>query len=243
MKLKPNFEFNIILCMLADVEGNVPLREAIMGKHESVIKLLLDNNAEITNENVGDFACAIVEQNNLELLKEISQYVSDISLPKANGTTALHAAVCEGNNEIVRFLLKQGADFDKPDVNGWTPRALADHQGHEEIKEMFQNNINKIKKPSFPISVPKDPTGSRFTKYMSEPNIPPYNHDATADNINSHRRRACNYSNSLVGMMFNANIGKSMHVFHFVPIRSILLFGDKLISPCYFSHRFKHMFN
>ncbi|KAF3447168.1 hypothetical protein FNV43_RR12348 [Rhamnella rubrinervis] len=191
---------------IRDVEGNVPLREAIMGKHESVIKLLLDNNAEITNENVGDFACAIVEQNNLELLKEISRYGCDITLPKTNGTTALHAAVCEGNNEIVQFLLEQGADFDKPDVNGWTPRALADHQGHEEIKEIFQNKINEIKKPTFPISVPKDPSGSHFTKYMSDPNIPPYNHDAPTDNINSHRRRACNYSNSLFGMMSNANI-------------------------------------
>lgn len=216
--------------MLADLEGNVPLREAITGKHESVVKLLLDNGAEITDENIGDFACAIVEQNNLEMLKEISQYGCDVTLPKTNGTTALHAAVCEGNVEIVQFLLQQGADFDKPDVNGWTPRALADHQGHEEIKEMFQSRINETKKPSFPISFPKDLRGSHFTKYMSDPNIPPYNHDATTDNASSNRRKACNYSNSLFGMMSNANIGEHQRVTVFLYIfivwqRKILVFS------------------
>ncbi|XP_015885894.3 potassium channel AKT1 isoform X1 [Ziziphus jujuba] len=188
---------------IKDLEGNAPLLEAIMGNHESVIKLLLDNGAEINSGNVVNYACAAVEQNNLELLKEIAEYGCDVTQPQRNGSTALHAAVCEGNNEIVRFLLDKGADIDKPDSNGWTPRALADHQGHEEIKDMFQNK-DGIRKPKVSSPFPKiKRVGSKLAKHKSESSIPPYAHDVAVDN--SHRRRACKYSNSLFGMMSNVN--------------------------------------
>lgn len=210
-----------LITLYADLEGNAPLLEAIMGNHESVIKLLLDNGAEINSGNVVNYACAAVEQNNLELLKEIAEYGCDVTQPQRNGSTALHAAVCEGNNEIVRFLLDKGADIDKPDSNGWTPRALADHQGHEEIKDMFQNK-DGIRKPKVSSPFPKiKRVGSKLAKHKSESSIPPYAHDVAVDN--SHRRRACKYSNSLFGMMSNVNNGE--HLFQF-SIRSHLPRSD-----------------
>ncbi|CAB4297269.1 unnamed protein product [Prunus armeniaca] len=193
-----------------DSEGNVPLWEAISGKHESLIKLLLDNGADITSGNVGSFACAAVEQNNLQLLKDIAKHGGDVTLPKSNGTTALHTAVCEGNVEIVKFLLEKGADAEKPDSYGWNPRGLAEHQGHEEIIELFQKK-SEIKKPTI-VSMAKDPVLPHHGKFRSEPALPPYARDSrpSSSEISSAEntwRRAKNFRNSLFGIM-SANTGE-----------------------------------
>ncbi|KAM1022720.1 hypothetical protein ACFX2I_043615 [Malus domestica] len=196
---------------IQDSEGNVPLWEAISGKHESLIKLLLDNGAKINSGNVGNFACSAVEQNNLELLKYIVKYNGDVTLPKNNGTTALHTAVCEENVEIAKFLLEQGAEADKPDSYGWTPRALAEHQGHDKIMELFQQK-SESKKPSKKqtvVPMPEDPILSRPGKFRSEPTLPPYardgrpfNSDMTSENT---LRMDKSFRNSLFGFMSTAN--------------------------------------
>jgi ankyrin repeat protein len=49
----------------------VPLLEAMVGGHEHVIKLLLDNGANLRTGDTGQLACTAAEQNNLTLLKEI----------------------------------------------------------------------------------------------------------------------------------------------------------------------------
>lgn len=182
-----------------------------MGKHESLIKLLLENGAEITSGNVGNYACAAVEQNNLELLKDIVRYGGDVTLPKSDDTTALHTAVSEGNAEIVKFLLQQGADSDKRDSYGWSPRALAEHQGHEEIMELFQNKSG-VKKPTT-APMPKDPPLPRLVKFQSEPTIPPYVRDGRTNSEtqwldDTRIRRVNNFPNSLFGIMSAANTGE-----------------------------------
>lgn len=55
----------------ADSEGNVPLWDAILGKHEAVKKLLVDNRATLLSGNVGKYACFAAEQGNIGLLKGI----------------------------------------------------------------------------------------------------------------------------------------------------------------------------
>ncbi|KAG2700062.1 hypothetical protein I3760_07G216200 [Carya illinoinensis] len=198
---------------IKDSDGSIPLWEAISGRHESVTKLLIDNGAEISSGNVGNYACAAVERNNLELLKDIVQYGGIVTLPNSNETTALHAAVCEGSTEIVKFLLDQGADIDKPDKSGWTPRALADHQGHEDIKYLFQSKKEGIKKPLAIPPVQKKPGMSFLGKYQSEPTMLPYGHEslpATREvtwSDSRPRRRANNFCNSLFGVMSAANSG------------------------------------
>lgn len=206
----------MFITLHADSEGNVPLWEAISGKHESLIKLLLNNGAHITSGNVGSFACAAVEQNNLQLLKDIAKHGGDVTLPKSNGTTALHTAVCEANVEIVKFLLEKGADADKPDSYGWNPRGLAEHQGHEEIIELFQKK-SEIKKPTI-VSMAKDPVLPHHGKFRSEPALPPYARDSrpSGSEISSTEntwRRAKNFRNSLFGIMSAANTGT--HISHF----------------------------
>nr|XP_011459217.1 PREDICTED: potassium channel AKT1 [Fragaria vesca subsp. vesca] len=196
---------------IKDCEENVPLWEAIIGKHESLIKLLLENGAEISAGGVGHYACTAVEQNSLELLKDIVQYGGDVTLPKSDGTTALHTAISDGNAEIVNFLLEQGADPDERDSYGWSPRALAEHQGHEEIIELFQNKSG-VKKPTT-ASQPNDPHQPRLVKFHSEPTIPPYVRDGRPNSQtqwfdDTRIRRVNNFPNSLFGIVSAANNGE-----------------------------------
>ncbi|CAL5358992.1 unnamed protein product [Camellia sinensis] len=193
-----------------DSEGNVPLWDAILGRHESVIKLLVDNGTELSAGDVGQFACYAVEQNSIDLLKDIIRFGGDVALLNSLGTTALHTAISEENTEIVKFLVDQGADIDKPDVHGWTPRALADYQGHGEIKSMFQTMKENRNQPA--TVVPETQGVPYLKKYQSEPTMPILTPevaptDVTEDNwSDDHRRRRANvFNNSLFGIMSAAN--------------------------------------
>ena len=210
-----------------------------MGKHESVIKLLVDNGATLSNGDVGQFACSAVEQNNLDLLKDIVKYGGDVRQPKSNGTAAIHAAICEGNVEMVRFLLQKGADIDAKDSHGWTARAMADHQGHEEILALLQNRIDVKKLPV--VTIPKKQVASHvkaIAKYSSEPIISPYTSEVLPPvpevtwMNNRPRRKANTFHNSLFGIISAANTGE--HASHFpcaviLNLVNILLWGGKFI--------------
>lgn len=192
--------------MSSDSEGNVPLWDAMVGKHEAAIKLLVDNGATISSGDVGQFACFAVEQGSLDLLKEIIRYGGDVALLNSLGTTAMHTALSEENVEIVKFLMEQGTDIDKPDVHGWTPRALAEYQGHEEIKELFKLMQPANKETN--VRPPDVPGAPYLTKYQSEPTIHLFTPEETASTsreIGSSngrlRRRASFFQNSLIGFV------------------------------------------
>ncbi|XAR66941.1 hypothetical protein NMG60_11013329 [Bertholletia excelsa] len=197
-----------------DAEGNVPLWEAIMGGHQQVVKLLKDNGADLRAGDVGQFACTASEQNNLGLLKEIAWHGGDVTLPKSNGSTALHAAVCEGNAEIVKFLLDRGADIDKPDIHGLTPWDLADQQGHEDIKVIFQSAKEAKTHSTVTILEPKKPTPI-LVRFTSEPTIRPMNRGPPSPFVEEswrqtrRRRRTNNFHNSLFGIMSAAHAGNN----------------------------------
>ncbi|XP_057968813.1 potassium channel AKT1 [Malania oleifera] len=198
-----------------DSDGNVPLWEAMLGGHEEIIKMLRENGANLNSGDVGHFACAAAEQNNLELLKEIEHYGGDITSPNQNnGATALHVAVCEGNTDIVKFLMERGAEVDKPDDNGWSPRDLADQQGHDDIKTLFQTT--KDTKPQSVVAIPEEKRGVRFLgRFTSEPTISPMAQEGSTSpgpdgswGKSRPRRRTNSFHNSLFGIISAAHKGE-----------------------------------
>lgn len=211
---KGRASFLINLDVIADSDGNVPVWEAMLGGHEAVAKLLIENGASINFGDVGHFACTAAEQNSLNLLKEIVRYGGDVTSPRKSGTTALHVAVCEDNTEIVRFLLEQGADIDKPDIHGWTPRDLADQQGHEEIKFIFQTCKEPKAQPVVTIPENNEPGIRYLGRFTSEPTIRPVSRDGSFSATDGSwsqsrpRRRTNNYHNSLFGLMSAAHKGE-----------------------------------
>ncbi|XP_047327503.1 potassium channel AKT1-like [Impatiens glandulifera] len=195
-----------------DTEGSVPLWDAILGRYESVAKLLVENDAKLSIGDVGQFACSAVEQNSLDLLKDIVRYGGDVSLPNNKGTTALHRAVSEDNIEIVKFLIKQGANIDMPDAHGWTPRSIADHQSHDEVKLLFQTlKDTKTKTQLDNVVLDVNVAPSFVPRYQSEPAIAKYKSEVILENqrkmsfipeSNDHRRQSVsNFNNSMFGIM------------------------------------------
>lgn len=181
----------------------------------------MNNGAKIPQSNVGQYACSAVEQNRLDLLKDIVRFGGDVTQPSSSGTTALHVATCEGNIQIIKFLLHQGADFDQPDKDGWTPKTLADQQGNEEIKVLFQTK-RETKKPP-PVIVTNKPGTPMLGKFKSESCLlQPLQRDGEASGLNPGlnpswiddnrpRRRINKFNNSLFGIMSSA--GHCEHTF------------------------------
>ncbi|GAA0140937.1 ion channel [Lithospermum erythrorhizon] len=194
-----------------DSDGSVPLWDAILGKHDGVIKTLVDNGASLSTGNTGQFACYAVEHGNLDLLQEIVKFGGNVTQMTCSGTTALHAAISEGNVDIVKFLVDRGAGIDNPDVHGWTPRALAEYQGHDEIKLLFQSTIEEAITKSeitLPDTIPEGNPLNCPKKYRSEPTLPPLTLESMRPDVreaaspksdlSSHQRA---FNNSLFGIL------------------------------------------
>nr|XP_043624262.1 potassium channel AKT1 [Erigeron canadensis] len=203
-----------------DSEGNVPIWEAIRGNHVQVVEILKDNNATISSGDVGEFSCIAAEENKLDILKQIVSLGGDVTLPKNNGSTALHVAVCEGNIEMVKFLLAQGADIDKPDGHGWTSRDLADQQGHDDIRNLFlsvksTDDYSQLTKTSslMPFQRAESRHVRFISRFRSDPSmIRPITiqnaDDGSFTQPRQQRRRVNNFHNSLFGIMSNNRDGE-----------------------------------
>lgn len=182
--------------------------------------MLVDNGANLSAGDIGQFACTAAEQNSLELLEDIVRYGGDVTVTRMDGTTALHLAVCEGNVEMAKFLVEHGADIDKADMNGWTARDLADQQGHDEIKAIFEAKNARDNKSSTTADSLQAP--QLVGKFSSEPSIRHANFEATPSPLPSpspspspgdaifsrkgHRwQKASNFHNSLFGIMSAAH--------------------------------------
>lgn len=197
-----------------DSKGSVPLWEALTKGHIAVIELLLNNNATLKSGDGGLYACTAVEQNDLNLLKEIVRCGGDVTKPKSNGTTALHTAVCEENIDIVKYLLSKGADPDTEDMDGWTPRALADQQGHDEIKVLFMSYKKLAKTQSISLAYEEPKENRNFLgKFKSEPVMLPIEEDGPFKILEKSqsqvlsRRMSSNFSNSIFGIISAAHNG------------------------------------
>lgn len=193
-----------------DSSGSVPLWEAVLGKHEPVIRLLIENGADLSKGDMAQYACTAAEQNSTELLRDIVTYGGDVTLPRTDGNTALHLAVCEGNLEMAGFLLEKGADMDKQDIHGWSPWGLAEQQGHQEIISLFREkkagqneSCDEKKEEDEPPSIALRSLG----RFRSEPammrdspeGMPPASEGAPKG---THRKLySSNFSNSLFGIM------------------------------------------
>ncbi|XP_057810433.1 potassium channel AKT1-like [Salvia miltiorrhiza] len=187
---------------IRDSEGKVPLWDAILGRHEVVIKALVDNGATLASGDIGEFACYAAEQDNIELLKEITKFGGDVTSLSSSGTTALHTAVSQDKLEVVKFLIEQGANIDKPDSHGWTSRALAHHQGHKEMMALFQTIQHLKKTMSLPPLHPAEPP--YLKKHSSESSLPRLKEEeqSSPSNVSSHLKYSINdFQKSLAGII------------------------------------------
>lgn len=222
---------DLLLLNCTDSEGNVPLWDAILGRHDALIRLLVEQGATLAFGDAAQYACYAVEQDNFDLLKDVVRYGGDVTLAKSNGSTALHAAVPQGNPKIVEFLLTKGAGMDTPDMHGWTPRGLADFHGNEEIKALFRSKEEGSSQSVVMVSDKEtDPTFIKNIKTDSD--VTPRTSEVTWGNKQP-RRQVNTYRNSLFGIMsaaaargknwnFSSNLHSSLPSFFSVFLMAFL---------------------
>jgi transglutaminase-like putative cysteine protease len=161
----------LIAARVADVgvenrQGLTPLDIAARRNHKEVVKLLIDNGADVSLHvatHLGDLARAksLIEEGagvNAEDFggetplhiaaakghKEIAELLiakgADVNAKNNWGETPLHTSAAKGHKEIVEYLVGKGADVNIRENEGKTPLKLAKEKGHTEIVEILRKH-------------------------------------------------------------------------------------------------------
>ncbi|KAH9979101.1 ankyrin repeat-containing domain protein [Lactifluus volemus] len=98
------------------IDGVLPLHAACSGGNDMVVRLLIDNGADV---------------NAPRLPRRYSDKARSPSAPiiGATGSTPLHFAAANGHTQVVLTLLRHGARPDRADKRGVTPEVLARDNG------------------------------------------------------------------------------------------------------------------
>lgn len=128
-----------------------PLYEAARRGHENIVKLLLDQGAEIDyqvqdpdhdqdpNENGDAPLHGAVAAGKEEIVGLLLSRGANPNINGRYGYTPLYGAASQGYETIASLLLNNGASLDHKGQNGETPLHVAAHAGKEEIVRLFLN--------------------------------------------------------------------------------------------------------
>jgi ankyrin repeat protein len=126
--------------MCADVDGKVPLIEALIARDIATVKLLWENGATLNNADRGRFLGQAVMDGNTGLIDDLLQYGADVNEGDTEGLTPLHVAVMNGHLDMVKFLLSRGAVVNKFDDRIPSPLQLADlNKEHPEMAALLKS--------------------------------------------------------------------------------------------------------
>ncbi|CAG8905457.1 unnamed protein product [Penicillium egyptiacum] len=110
--------------------------------HLEVIKVLLDDGAEVTvTDNDGWTPVNAASSNrHLEVVKLLLENGADIGVANNDGWTPLYSAASNCHLEVVKLLLNQGANISVVDKRGCTALHIAAEDGHVDVvKLLFQS--------------------------------------------------------------------------------------------------------
>ncbi len=128
------------------------LQRALKNGNEEMVKLLIDNGANINFANSYGQNTHIlidaIEDNNIDLINLILKYNSDINYKIVYGKfmsyTALMYAAYHGNIDIVKLLIQAQADVNAHNEMGQTALEIAIRHNHENIARLLIENQANI---------------------------------------------------------------------------------------------------
>ncbi|KAK3093431.1 hypothetical protein FSP39_015649 [Pinctada imbricata] len=122
-----------------DHQGLTPLMDAINGKHENVITLLVKTGSVVTLHTVNQAielcrAAALEEMDTLQAWKAAGV---DFNVADYDKRTPLHVAVACLKLKAVEFLLDSGACWRVQDIFGNSAESFASDKGYTEVLELI----------------------------------------------------------------------------------------------------------
>ncbi|KAI9893551.1 MAG: hypothetical protein M1814_006347 [Vezdaea aestivalis] len=119
-----------------------PLIAASIKNHKEIVKLLLENGADIhAKGNYGETALHEAASRGHEaIIKLLLENGADIHAKSDYGETALHKATSRGHEAIIKLLLENGADIHAKSDYGETALHKATSRGHEAIIKLLLEN-------------------------------------------------------------------------------------------------------
>ncbi len=148
--------------MLASVQGNTAIVEAILAKHpnlelknhhgqtalfsvssvghEDIVKLLLAQGANPNTQRSDGFSALMMAAlwRHADIAKLLIEAGANVNYAEDSGFTALMLAAFSGDPETVSILLKSGADPKAREKTGKTALSFAKKQGNHQIIELLK---------------------------------------------------------------------------------------------------------
>ena len=90
--------------------GSTPIRSACFMTHLDIVKLLVENNADIQRPNYNGGTCLINSVQSVELCEFLLKNGADVNAQDAQNKTALHYAIQDHRFDTTKLLLHYGAD-------------------------------------------------------------------------------------------------------------------------------------
>ncbi|KAI8532134.1 hypothetical protein RHMOL_Rhmol11G0189900 [Rhododendron molle] len=97
--------------VMADIDGNTALWDAISAKHHSIFRILYHCAAISDPHTARDLLCTASKRNNIMVMKELLKHGLHVDSRDRHGKTALR----ENHQDMVKLLVMNGADVGDTD--------------------------------------------------------------------------------------------------------------------------------
>ncbi|WP_339043682.1 ankyrin repeat domain-containing protein [Spiroplasma endosymbiont of Apeira syringaria] len=123
-----------------------PLYYAVNNNNIEIVKLLLENDADINEQDIN--GCAplhwAIECNNIEIVKLLLENDADINAQEKSLATPLHLSIYTNNFDMIKLLLEKGADLNIKDIGEFTTLnvLLKKYNISSEISQLLLKQVN-----------------------------------------------------------------------------------------------------
>ncbi|XP_071149401.1 uncharacterized protein [Mytilus edulis] len=131
-----------------DREGNSPLHKSSERGHTAVAKLLLENNADVSQCNNYKMSALFgtCKGGYKDIVELLLQNNADVNQCSMYGISPLCVACAGGYKDIVELLLQNNADVNQCDEDGISPLYVACKGGNKDIVELLLQNNGDVSK-------------------------------------------------------------------------------------------------